>query len=67
MHNVLILLVFDSVSSNTDEALSTNPSANVFVTGDLNVHHKDWLTYPGGTDRLVNFFIFFLSQTTLLR
>ena len=41
MHNILILLVFDSISSNTDEALSTNPSANVFVTGDLNVHHKD--------------------------
>ena len=28
-----------------------NPSANVFVFGDLNIHHKDWLTYSGGTDR----------------
>ena len=28
-----------------------NPSANVFVFGDFNVHHKDWLTYSGGTDR----------------
>ena len=28
-----------------------NPSANVFVSGDVNVHHKDWLTYPGETDR----------------
>ena len=27
------------------------PSANVFVFGDFNVHHKDWLTYSGGTDR----------------
>ena len=27
-----------------------NPSANVFVFGDCNVHHKDWLTYSGGTD-----------------
>ena len=26
-------------------------SANVFVFGDFNVHHKDWLTYSGGTDR----------------
>ena len=29
-----------------------NPSANVFVFGDfINFHHKDWLTYSGGTDR----------------
>ena len=43
--------VFDSISSNIDEALLINPSANVFVFGDFNVHHKDWLTYSGGTDR----------------
>ena len=42
---------FDSISSNIDEVLSLNPSANVFVFRDLNVHHKDWLTYSGGTDR----------------
>ena len=59
--------VFDSISSNIDEVLSINPSANVFVFGDFNVHHKDWLTYSGGTDRLVNSVIIFLSQTTLLR
>ena len=45
--------VFDSVSSNIDEVLSVNPSANVFVFGDFNVHHKDWLTYSGGTLNLV--------------
>ena len=44
-------MVFDSISSNIDEILSINPSANVFVFGDFNVHHKDWLTYSGGTDR----------------
>ena len=43
--------VFDSISSNIDEVLSINPSANVFVFGDSNVHHKDWLTYSGGTDQ----------------
>ena len=44
--------VFDSISSNIDEVLSINPSANnVFIFGDFNVHHKDWLTYSGGTDR----------------
>ena len=44
-------MVFDSISSNIDEVLSINPSANVFVFGDFNVHHKDWLTYSGGTDQ----------------
>ena len=43
--------VFDSISSNIDEVLLINPSANVFVFGDFNVHHKDWLTNSGGTDR----------------
>ena len=47
----LLCTVFDSISSNIDEVLSINPSANVFVFGDFNVHHKDWLTYSGGTDR----------------
>ena len=28
-----------------------NPFANVFVFGDFNVHHKEWLTYSDGTDR----------------
>ena len=43
--------VFDSVSGSIDEVLSINPSSNVFAFGDFNVHHKDWLTYSGGTDR----------------
>ena len=43
--------VFDSISSNIDEVLSINPSANVFVFGDFNFHHKDSLTYSGGADR----------------
>ena len=42
---------FDSISSNIDDILSTNPSANVFVFGGLNVRHKDWLTFSGGIDR----------------
>ena len=42
--------VFDSISSNIGEILSINPSANAFVFGDFNVHHKDWLTNSGGTD-----------------
>ena len=43
--------VFDSVSSNIYKILSISPSADVFVFGDFSDHHKDWLTYSGGTDR----------------
>ena len=43
--------VFDSVSFNKDEIFSINPSADVFVFGDFNVLHKNWLTYSGGTNR----------------
>ena len=43
--------VFYSVSSNIDEVLSINPSADAFVFGEVNVHHKDWLTYSGETDK----------------
>ena len=46
-----LCLGFDSISSNIDEILSINPSANVFVFRDFNIHHKDWLTYSGETDR----------------
>ena len=44
-------MVLDSISSNIDQVLLINPSANVFVFGDFNNYHKDWLTYSGGTDR----------------
>ena len=42
--------LFGSISSNIDEVLSINPSTNVFVFGDVNVHHKDWLAYSGGSN-----------------
>ena len=45
-----LCMVFDSISSNIDEVLLINPSANIFVFGDFNVHHKDWLTFSGGAD-----------------
>ena len=50
-HCSALCTVFDSISSNIDEVLSINPSANVFVFGDFKVHYKDWLTYSGGTDQ----------------
>ena len=46
--------------------LSVSPSINIFLFEDLNVHHKDWLTYSDGTDRpgelCYNFF--YLKQVT---
>ena len=44
-------LVFYFISSNIDEVLLINLSANVFVFGDFNVYHKDCLTYSGRTGR----------------
>ena len=41
---------FDSISFNIDEVLLISLSANVFVFGDFNVHHKDWLAYSARTD-----------------
>ena len=42
---------FDSISFNIDEVPLITPSANVFVFGDFNIHHKDLLIYSVGTDR----------------
>ena len=50
-HSSSLRTVFDSISSNTDEVFSINPSAYVCVFGDFNVHHKDWLTNSDGPDR----------------
>ena len=48
--SLLMCTVFYSISSNIDEILNSNPSANVFVFGDFKVHDKGWLTYSSGTD-----------------
>ena len=42
---------FDVVLSNRGEVRLVIPSAYVYVFRDFNVHHKDFLTYSGGTDR----------------
>ena len=48
-----MLTVFDFNSSNIDDVLSINPSANAFIFGDFSIHYKDWLTYSDGADRPV--------------
>ena len=35
----------------SNKVLLINQSTNVFVFADFNIHHQDWLTYSGGTDR----------------
>ena len=35
------LVSHDSISSNINKVLLINPSANVFVFGDFNIHQKD--------------------------
>ena len=47
----VFMLNFYSISSNVDQVLSMNPFLNVFVFGDFNVHHMDYLIYSGRTDR----------------
>ena len=59
--------VFDSISSNIDEVLSINPSANAFVFGDFNIHHKDWLIYSGGTAQPGELYYNFSILNDLLR
>ena len=58
--------VVDAISSNIDQVLTINPSANVFVIGDFSVYRKDWVPYSGGTDTPGKLCCNFLSQMTLL-
>ena len=60
-------MVFDSISSNIDEVLLINPSANLFVFGDFNVHQKTGLSILVEQIDLVNSVIIFPFQMTLLR
>ena len=41
-----------------------HPSANVFVFGDFNVHHKTWLTYSGILVELIDLVNSFSNQLT---
>ena len=58
-----LCVFFGSISSNRDEVLLINPSADAFVFGDINIHHKDWRSYSAGTNRSGKFcFNFFISN-----
>ena len=58
--------IFDYISSKIGEILSINPSANAFLFGDFNVHHKDWLTYSRELIDLVNSVIVSSDLTQML-
>ena len=47
---VPVLITFIFMHRWTDEILLINPYTNVFVFGDFNVHHKDWLICSAGSD-----------------
>ena len=49
--SVFFFLIRSPFLSYIDEALSINLSANVFVFGVFNVHHKDFLICSVATDR----------------
>ena len=56
-----------SISSNIDEVLSINPSANLFVFGDLTSIIRTGLPILVELINLVNFVLIFLSQMALTR
>ena len=66
-HFLRLYVVFYAILSNMDEVLSISTSANVFVFGDFNVHHKDWLAYSSELIDHMNSDIILLFQLTLLR
>ena len=50
-HYLSFCTIFHVILSNMNKVLSINPSDDVLVFGNFNVHHKDWLTYSGENDR----------------
>ena len=63
--SLFLWTIFDAISSNIDKVLLINASANAFLFGAFNSHHKDLLNYST-TDRPGELYYNFLSQTTLL-
>ena len=50
-----LCMVFGSISSSVDKVLPINPSANVFLIGDFNVHYKDWFTLLRWLTQMISF------------
>ena len=65
--SLFLYSVFDSISSNIDEVLLMNPSANVYVFGELTSIIRTGLAILVELIDLVNSVTVFLSQMTFLR
>ena len=57
--------VFDGISYDMDEVLLINPSTNVFVFGEFSIHHRDWLTFSGGTGKPGELWYYFFISNDL--
>ena len=55
--------VLDSVSQSIDSALTSYPSANIFVFGDFNAHHKEWLNHDRSDAAGIHSHNFAISQS----
>ena len=56
--------VIDSISENIDKALLAHPSANIFVFGDFNIHHSEWLPFSHTTSSSgINTYNFAISHS----
>ena len=55
--------LIDVVSENIDKALSSCPSANIFVFGDFNAHHTTWLNSNATDASGIHILNFSLSQS----
>ena len=55
--------VLDSVSQSIDSALTLHPSANIFVFGDFNAHHREWLNHDRSDAAGIHTHNFAISQS----
>ena len=55
-------LILQCISDSIDKALSENPSANIVVCGDFNVHHSEWLGSSFTDNAGIETFNFSVSQ-----
>ena len=55
--------VLDSVSQSIDSALTSYPSANIFVFGDFNAHHREWLNHDRSDAAGIHTHNFAISQS----
>ena len=48
---ILCWLLYSPLGTGFDDISSSIDNSEAIVCGNLNIHHKDWVTYSGRTDR----------------